>query len=160
MFPRICLPLIVTGSAVTANLMLLVAMVLVFVCIGHLPGMTVLSLPLVVFLNIALALGFGLTMGVLNVFMRDVGQVVPVLLQVGYWFTPIVYLPQIIPEPYRNWLALNPLYPLVGAYQDILVFGRMPSFASLAPVCLLAVCMLGIALYLFRRSNAEMVDVL
>jgi hypothetical protein len=36
----------------------------------------------------------------------------------------------------------------------------MPSFASLAPVCLLAVCMLGIALYLFRRSNAEMVDVL
>lgn len=159
-FPRICLPLIVTGSAVFSNMMLLVAMVLVFGCIGHIPGLAAFSLPLIFLLNIGLALGLGLTMGVLNVFMRDIGQAVPVLLQVGYWFTPIVYLPQIIPVQYRGWLALNPLYHIVTAYQEILVFGRVPQLGSLVPTALFAIVMLLLALYLFRRSNAEMVDVL
>ena len=159
-FPRICLPLIVTGSAVIANLLLLITITMVFACLGHFPGVSLFALPLVFLLNIALALGLGLTMGVLNVFIRDIGQAIPIFLQVGYWFTPIVYLPEIIPQPYRRWLSLNPLYSLVEAYHDILVFGKMPVFGSLLPIALISMVMLALALYLFRRSNAEMVDVL
>ncbi len=159
-FPRICLPLIVTGSSVIANIMLLVTITIVFAFLGHFPGISLISLPLVFLLNIALALGLGLTMGVLNVFIRDIGQAIPILLQVGYWFTPIVYLPVIIPEPYRRWLALNPMYALVEAYHDILVSGKFPAFTTLLPVTAFAFVMLALALYLFRRSNAEMVDVL
>jgi len=159
-FPRICLPLIVIGSSIIANIMLLVAITVVFALLGHLPGPAFLFLPLLVMLTIALATGLGLTLGVLNVFMRDIGQVVPILLQVGYWITPIVYLPAIIPAAYRPWLALNPLYAIVDAYHDVLVFGKTPVFSSLIPVTLIAVIMLALALYLFRRSHAEMVDVL
>ena len=159
-FPRICLPLIVTGSAVIANMLLLFTITIVFACLGHFPGVSLLALPLAFMLNIALALGLGLTMGILNVFIRDIGQVVPILLQVGYWFTPIVYLPEIIPAKYRCWLSLNPLYSLVEAYHDILVFGKMPVFGSLLPIALFSMVMLALALYLFRKSNAEMVDVL
>ena len=159
-FPRICLPLIVTGSAVFANFILFLTITAVFALLGHFPGISLLALPLVFLINIALALGVGLSMGVLNVFMRDIGQAVPVMLQLGYWATPIVYMPGILPEPYRRWLAFNPLYPIVEAYHDILLFGRMPVFSSLVPIFLFALVALVLALYLFRRSSAEMVDVL
>ena len=45
-----------------------------------------------------LGLGVGLLLGVFNVFVRDVGQVVPIVLQLGFWFTPIVYTPDIVPK--------------------------------------------------------------
>lgn len=159
-FPRICLPLIVTGSAISANIMLLAAITVVFAVLGHIPGPSFIFLPVLFILTIGLGTGLGLTLGILNVFMRDIGQAVPILLQVGYWFTPIVYLPEIIPAAYRPWLALNPLYPIVTGYHDILVFERSPVWLSLLPVVALALLLLGFALFLFRRAKAEMVDVL
>ncbi|MDD2500267.1 MAG: ABC transporter permease [Geobacter sp.] len=159
-FPRICLPMIVTGSAITANIMLLVAVTVVFALLGHFPGPSLLFLPVLIILTIGLATGLGLMLGILNVFMRDIGQVVPILLQVGYWFTPIVYLPEIIPIKYRAWLVFNPLYALVSGYHDILVFGKAPAWPTLLPVTVLSILLLFISLYLFRRANVEMVDVL
>ena len=53
-------------------------------------------------INIALALGLGLALGVLNVFMRDIGQIVPVVMQFFFWFTPIVYMVDIIPTNTGN----------------------------------------------------------
>lgn len=159
-FPRICLPLIATGSAVTANLILLAVMTVVFALLGHVPGQSLVALPGLILLTIGLGLGVGLTMGILNVFMRDVGQVVPIVLQLVYWLTPIIYLPDIVPEEYRGWLVFNPLYHLVSGYQQVLLYGRLPAWSSMAPVVALTAALLLLALYLFRRSNTEMVDVL
>ena len=159
-FPRICLPLIATGSAITANVILLAVMTVVFALLGHFPGQSLFVLPALILLTIGLGLGLGLTLGILNVFMRDIGQVVPIVLQVAYWLTPIIYLPDIVPEEYRGWLAFNPLYHLVNAYQQVMLYGRLPVWPTLAPVVALTVVLLLLALYLFRRSNAEMVDVL
>ena len=80
-FPRIALPLIVTGSAVVNNALLFVAILLIFGVLGHLPSMALIWLPVLMIINIALALGLGLGLGVLNVFMRDIGQIVPVIMQ-------------------------------------------------------------------------------
>jgi lipopolysaccharide transport system permease protein len=89
-----------------------------------------------------------------------VGQVIPVLLNLGFWFTPIVYMPSVIPETYRDLLALNPIYPLVTAYQNILVFGTEPPLLDLAWVMGIAAGLLGVALFMFRRASPEMVDAL
>lgn len=159
-FPRICLPLIITGSAFTANVILLAVITVVFALLGHFPTQSFVALPALIMLTIGLGLGLGLAMGILNVFIRDVGQVVPIALQVGYWLTPIIYSPEIIPAQYRGWLAFSPLYHLVRGYQDVLCFRRFPSWSSLLPVAILTALLLLLALYLFRRSNAEMVDVL
>ncbi|MBF0245895.1 MAG: ABC transporter permease [Planctomycetes bacterium] len=159
-FPRICLPCIACGSVLVGNICLLGAILVVFACLGHLPGITVLWLPLLMTLNIALAMGIGLILGVLNVFLRDIGQVVPVILQLGFWFTPIVYMRAIIPEQYRNWLALNPMDHVVGAYQQVLVFHATPPLRPLAILGLISLLLLAFALLLFRRASSEMVDAL
>jgi lipopolysaccharide transport system permease protein len=157
-FPKIALPLVVTGSAVVNNALLCCAVLLIFGLLGHLPGPALLLLPLVMSVTIALALGLGLALGVLNVFMRDIGQVVPVVLQFIYWFTPVVYMADIIPARYRAWLVLNPLIPIVTAYQDILLYQRAPDWRSLGGSLLLACVLLALALLLFRKASPEMVD--
>src|SRR5690606_31329115 len=81
-FPRITLPAIVVGSSLVNNVLLLMAMLGIFLLLGHhfTPAMLWL-LPLTATVA-AFAVGVGLTLGVMNVFLRDIGQVVPIVLQV------------------------------------------------------------------------------
>jgi len=157
-FPKIALPLIVVGSALVNNLLLFVAILAIFGALGHVPGMALFGLPLLMAVNVALALGLGLALGVLNVFMRDIGQVVPVIMQFLYWFTPIVYMPDIIPMQYRGWLALNPLATIVGGYQQVLLYNRAADWAGLGAIAAIALVLLAFSLLLFRKAGPEMVD--
>lgn len=157
-FPKIALPLIVTGSALVNNALLLLAVFGIFGVLGHWPGAAVLWLPALMITTIALALGLGLSLGVLNVFMRDVGQIVPVLMQFIYWFTPIVYMVNILPAEYRAWLKLNPLVPIVTSYQNVLLYDRAPDWPALTWLVLIATTLLLFALFLFRKAAPEMVD--
>jgi lipopolysaccharide transport system permease protein len=157
-FPRIALPLIVTGSASVNNALLFFAILLIFGVLGHVPGTSLIWLPPLMVVNVALALGLGLALGVLNVFMRDVGQIVPVVLQFVFWFTPIVYMVDIIPEQYRGWVFLNPLIPIITGYQNALLYNRAPDWAGLGFVAMVAAGLLAFALVLFRKASPEMVD--
>lgn len=158
-FPRIVLPIVSVGAAAVGNLALLVVMLVILPFIGFLPTVHLLWLPLLMLVTIALATGIGLFLGTLNVFVRDVGQVVVVLIQFWFWVTPIVYPPTIVPEHLRSLLYLNPVVALSASYQDVLVYGRAPDAHVLGSAAF-ALVMLGVALFLFRRASAEMVDVL
>lgn len=159
-FPRICLPLIVAGSALLNNLLLFLAIILVFTVLGHLPGIQVLWVPVLMLLNLALALGIGIILGVFNVFVRDVGQVVPVVLQLGFWFTPIVYTPNVIPEALHPLLQLNPLTSVVAGFQGAILYNTAPDIILLTLQVLAAAALFCASLFLFRRASVEMVDVL
>lgn len=159
-FPRICLPMIVVGSALLNNLLLLVAMLLIFALMGHSPAIAIAWLLPLAALTVAFALGLGLMLGVLNVFLRDIAQVMTIMLQLWFWLTPIVYMPGILPDRFQAWIAINPMSPIVHAYQQAILVGQAPDPASLAWVAGLALLMLGAALLLFRRAAPDMVDVL
>jgi lipopolysaccharide transport system permease protein len=159
-FPRICLPLIVSGSALVNSLLLFVAILAVFALLGHQPSWNILWLPLLIVLNVMLGAGLGLVLGVFNVFIRDVGQVVPIVLQFWFWFTPIVYLQTNISQRFQSWLFLNPMTPLVNAYQNILVLGVQPKWLPLTGTAIFAIVSLIFALFFFRKAAPEMVDTL
>lgn len=157
-FPKIALPLIVTGGALVNNSLLLAAILVIFGILGHLPGTALVWLPVLMVVTIALAVGLGLGLGVLNVFMRDIGQIVPVIMQFLFWLTPVVYMVNIIPEKYRDWLVLNPLIPIVTGYQDVLLYNRAPNWAGLGETSIVAFILLAISMLLFRKASPEMVD--
>ncbi len=90
-FPRLCLPIIVLGGALVNHALLLLAIAVVFVFFGELPGLAWLVLPLGAALIATFAFGLGVMLGMFNVFSRDVGQVMSVVLQMWFWLTPIVY---------------------------------------------------------------------
>ena len=86
-----------------------------------------LWLPVLLGILLAWALGLGLIAAMLGVFLRDLRELVPVLLQLGFWMTPIVYVPDILPETWRWCLYLNPLYPLLEAFRDVVLYQQHPS---------------------------------
>jgi lipopolysaccharide transport system permease protein len=159
-FPRITLPTIVVGSCLLNNILLFISMLGIFALLGHEFSLVMLWLIPLTLIVIVFAMGTGLILGVMNVFLRDIGQVVPIILQTLFWFTPIVYPITIIPEVYRHWLNLNPIYPLTNAYQQIIVYGNSPQWESLINIVIITLLLAGLSLFLFRRASAEMVDVL
>src|SRR5437764_1324747 len=86
---RKCLALIAAGSALVNNVLLFLAVLLLFAVLGHPPGLYTLWVPELMLLTLSVGLGIGLMLGVFNVFIRDVGQVVPIALQFGFWLAPI-----------------------------------------------------------------------
>jgi len=159
-FPRVCLPIIVGGSSLVSNLLLLITAIGVFVLIGQPLTLAMLWLPLLIGINLAFALGLGLILGILNVFVRDVAQVMTVVLQLLFWLTPIVYMPSIIPDRLRVVLEFNPMMHMVVAFQSVILYGRAPGMAGLIAMASTAFVLLLFALILFRRAAPEMVDVL
>lgn len=158
-FPRIALPVISVGSSLVNNVALLCVVMLILPILGVYPNANYLWLPLLIALTVALATGVGLIVGVLNVFVRDVGHVMAVLLQFWFWVTPIIYPIKIVPSGFKASLAFNPVAPLAMAYHDVIVYQHAPQL-SLVPVAATAAVLLAIAIFLFRRASAEMVDVL
>ena len=157
-FPRICLPAIVTGTALV-NFCIILTLYLGFLWwVGHLPGMVFLAIIPLVVLQILFALGLGILLGTANVFFRDVAQFVGVLLQFWFWLTPIVYPADIVPERFQGLLALNPFKSLIMAYQGIFLDQQWPDFSSLLPLALMTAFLLTVGLWFFLRRAGEMVD--
>ncbi len=159
-FPRICLPMIVTGSAIVNNLLLLGAILLIIIILGFVPGYSVVWLPLLMVVTLLLSLGIGLILGTLNVFIRDIGQMVPIVLQLGWWFTPIMYPVSIVPESILPLMKLNPMYWLVQGFQNAILFDRVPPLLAIGCITAISALLLQLALLLFRKASGEMVDVL
>jgi len=159
-FPRVTLPAIAVGSCVINNLFLFISMLGIFALLGHQFNMAMLWLIPLTLVVIVFSLGIGLILGVMNVFLRDIGQVIPIILQMLFWFTPIVYPVTIIPEVYRHWLNLNPMYPIIDAYQQILVYGNSPQWEGVLTILAVGIILSIVGLFMFRRSSAEMVDAL
>ena len=157
-FPRICLPIIVGGSSLLNHILLLFATAIVFLFFGHYPGVNWLLLPAGMVLIVMFAFGLGMTLGVLNVFARDIGQVFTVILQIWFWLTPVVYTASTLPKSLAWLIAANPMAPLVKVYQDILLFNRSPDWGSLLIPFLISIGLMLLSLVVFRRAGADMVD--
>lgn len=157
-FPRICLPVIVVLNAVS-NFAIIFSLFVIFLLLSQsFPGIGFVALFPVLAIQIAFSIGLGITVGVLNVFFRDVGQFFGVLLQFWFWLTPIVYPASILPEGVQRYLHLNPMTPLVTAYQDILVHGQWPQWESLVGPAVLALVFCLLAMRMFRKRVGELVD--
>jgi len=157
-FPRLCLPVILILNA-GVNFLIIFGLFTAFLVIsGNFPGWVYFATIPLLIIQIAFAVGLGITLGVLNVFFRDIGQLFGVVLQFWFWLTPIVYPVTILPQSLRPLMDLNPMAGLVGAYQTILVTGQWPVWQNLWFVTLLSILMCGLAMRMFRKHAGEMVD--
>jgi lipopolysaccharide transport system permease protein len=157
-FPRICLPAIaVLGALVnfTITFALFIAFLLL---VGSFPGWIALYAVPLLLIQIAFATGLGIIAGVLNVFFRDVGQFLAIVLQFWFWLTPIVYALGTLSTGVRALVRFNPMTPLAQGYQDIFVYRRGPDWSGIWPVAIAAMMLCVIGLWLFRRRVDEMVD--
>jgi lipopolysaccharide transport system permease protein len=159
-FPRAALPAIVALSALLHFAVVFATLLVVLAAAGRFPGWPVVGVLPLLAVQHTLAVGIGITVGVLNVFMRDVAHAVGLALQFWFWLTPIVYPAEVLGEPLRGLLALNPLTGLVTGYQQILVAGAWPSWLHCAVPALASVAALYIGTTALRRWSGDMADFL
>ncbi len=157
-FPKLCLPVVVVINALL-NFSIIFGLFTGFLLVsGNFPGLPFLALVPLLAVLVAFAIGLGITLGVLNVFFRDVGQFFGIFITFWFWLTPIVYPASILPEGFKEGMAFNPMAPLVSGFQQVLVHHQWPEWQELWPISLLAFAFCVIGMGLFRRHAGEMVD--
>jgi lipopolysaccharide transport system permease protein len=157
-FPKVCLPIIVVANSGLHFAIVYALFTLFLLAIDAFPGLPYVALVPVLALQVAFAIGLGVSVGVLNVFFRDVGHLVGILLQFWFWATPIVYPMDVVPEWIRGIILLNPMTGIVEAYHRILVQGEWPHWGDLWPAAIASLLVCSLGLLLFSRRAGEMVD--
>ena len=117
-------------------------------------------LPLIFGVQLLFAYGLGFVCAIFSVFFRDINTAIPVVMQLWFWLTPIVYVLTILPEKWAPLIRLNPLYHLVTAYRDALIMGRAPELFSLVQVAIIGAGLIVLGLYLLRHLEKDMRDFL
>jgi len=113
------------STAISLSLSYAVLMA-VAVVLGHYPSWHWLLLPAPLLLLIAMGFGIGMALGTLNAFIRDIGQLVPILLQIGFWSYPIVYHQDFVPAWLRRALPWNPVYPFLHSIRELFIDRHVP----------------------------------
>jgi len=149
--PVIIFPL----SALIAALINLGFSLCVFVLIMFFFGFQVSPATLVIFPAILLfsvfTFGLSLILCSFNVYFRDVGILWNTLTPALFYFTPVAYSYQLIPEQYQ-WIArLNPLFHYIGLVREILYYNRLPSLKLIIITTTMSLVLLGAGLFLFNK---------
>lgn len=158
-FPRLALPIaaVITGlvDLAFASLVLGVLMAVYQVV----PGVTALVVVPLIGLTLLTSLGVGLWFAALNVRYRDIKYVVPFLLQIGLFATPVAYPSSLIAEPWRTLLAINPMVGVVeGVRWGLLGADNNPGVLILTSTGA-AIVLLVSGLYYFRHVEGTFADV-
>jgi len=158
-FPSEILPVIKVMSNLISHLIGMLILILI-IAIFHgasfyIPFIFVYMLPTLMF-----AIGIGWMVAGLNVYLRDVQQVMHLVLMAGFFFTPIFYSPSAVPEPILTLLSLNPMFHAVIGYRYALLTGRMLPLGSLAYLLITSFFIFGLGGIFFRKLKPGFAEVL
>ncbi|MNS61169.1 Teichoic acid translocation permease protein TagG [compost metagenome] len=130
-FPHEILPLVNVSTNLVNFLLSLPVLLLFMGFTGMSFTVNLLFFPLLVTIQFLFTLGLALLFSTLNAFFRDVEQLLGPLMMAWFYMTPVIYPSSTIPEKFSFILYLNPMAPLIAAYQAIFYYGRTPDFGAL-----------------------------
>jgi lipopolysaccharide transport system permease protein len=158
-FPRLILPIAAMLAALVDFAVAMIVLVVLMIYYGVSPTITVLLLPALVILTLVSALAVSLWLSALNVRYRDIRYLIPFLIQIWLFSTPIAYSGTIVPQDLRMVWALNPMTPVVEGFRWALLGARAPdtNMVLISVSVVLLVLMLG--MFYFRRTEQTFADV-
>lgn len=112
------LPIVQIMSALLIHVFFICVTFLMFMFYGYMPSVYNFQIIYYLFAIICLTFGISLITASLIIFLRDIGQIVMMILQFGFWITPVFWSYAIIPRQYIWFLKLNPLFYIVEGYRD------------------------------------------
>lgn len=115
------LPIVKLLSAYFVHIFFIVFLIVMFLIYGYKPNIYYLQVLYYSFAQVMLLLGLSWVTASLAVFVRDTAQFISIVLQIGFWVTPILWPINMIPESYRVLFMLNPMYYIVEGYRDTLI---------------------------------------
>jgi ABC-type polysaccharide/polyol phosphate export permease len=160
-FPRAILPLAVVAANAVNFLIALAPLALLMVFFGVPFTLALAWFPVILFVQFAFALGVGLGVAALNVYWRDLQQIIEALMLPWFFLTPILYSldgPGLSPVMRQAALWANPMASLVTHYRQIIYYGQAPDLGLLGLTAIEAALVLVIGLALFHRLSPHFAD--
>jgi len=160
-FPRMLIPLsavavCLVDFAITFGLLIVYALVS-----GVLPDWRVIALPGFLLLAISTAVGAGLWIAALNVKYRDFRYVVPYMVQIGMYISPVGFNSALVPEKWRIVYALNPMVGVIDGFRWSFLGGRTELFLpGLFLSVLLSLGLLVSGIAYFRKTERQFADLI
>jgi len=134
----------------------------IFLCIllitGYIFTPLLLFIPVIYFIQQIFAYALGFFLAMIVVFIRDLKEVVAIVFQVWFWFTPIVYVFDILPSFAQQVLVWNPMLAIVSGYHDIFVFQRVPSFFYISIVLIVSIALIVLDYVIFNKLEKDIRD--
>lgn len=159
-FPRIIIP----ASSVIVNLIdfLISAGILfiLFIFYGFLPTFKLIFLPFFVFLTFFLSLGVGLILASLNVKYRDFRYIVPFIVQIGLYISPVGFNSSIVPEKFRIFYSLNPMVGIIEGYRYCITGKTTLDYNALIISIIFCAVFLFFGISYFRRTEKKFADII
>jgi lipopolysaccharide transport system permease protein len=157
-FPRMMVPAAAVLAAVVDLLLAFVVLVPLMVYYGVVPRWQIVTiLPLIVLL-VLLAFGVGMWMSALNVKYRDVGFILPFMIQIWMFLSPVIYPSSALPPKFRTVMMFNPVSGIIEASRSAL-FGLPFNWPAILISCVITFLILACAAFWFRRMEREFADV-
>jgi len=157
-FPREVFPLsAIFGSFV--DFLVASVIVILLMAIYHIGAtLQLLWLPWLIALEIGVIIGVALFASAMNVFYRDVKYIVPLVVQLWLFVTPVIYSVSMVPEHLRSWYMLNPMAVVIDGVRKVVLHGQSPDVLRLI-VCTGFVALLVCCGYLyFKRAEVKFAD--
>lgn len=158
-FPKLIIPTAAVLAAVVDFAIASLLLIGLLIYYGYGESWEVLLILPISLLTTAMALGIGILFAALNAKYRDVRYVLPFLIQIWMFITPIIYPASVVPKNYRWLLALNPFTGIVEGYRAAL-FGQRIHWQSLAYATLFTLMLLSVSAYVFRRMEKMFAELL
>lgn len=157
-FPRLVIPLaaVLRGLVDFGIGLVLLALALLFY--GIRPTAALLVAPVCIALGVVAAFGVGLWLSALNVRYRDVRHSLGFVVQFLLLLTPVLYPARLLPDPWRDLYALNPMVAVVGGFRWSVVGGQGLEMDMIVISCLSTVVLLVTGLWYFRRVEDSFAD--
>jgi lipopolysaccharide transport system permease protein len=158
-FPRLYLPVgVVLAALVDFAIALLLAIPMVFYY-GRTPGWTLLLLPIIVVMVILTALGVGLMFSAFDVRYRDVRYVLPFLIQIWMFASPVIYPSSLVPAKWQPLFGLNPMAGFIETFRAALVGTNEVPWRILGVSSVTALLLASLGLLVFHGTERRITDI-
>jgi len=122
LFPSQILPIVTVASSFIAHSVFIIVLLGLISLNSMSPSFYYLQFIYYLFCLSVLGVGLGWAVSALNVFIRDIGQFVSIVLQIGFWATPILWDIQMMPENLQFLVKLNPMFYIVQGYRESFIY--------------------------------------
>lgn len=153
--------IIVISSCLTAFIMMVfefAAFGVFLVAFKFIPPSTAILLPLLLIDLFFLSLGVALILSILNVYLRDIRFIWQVLLQAGFFLSPIIYELNMFPDNIRQILELNPIVPILDVTHGLVLNGSLPTTHAIGYIIGSTAVLMIIGLLVFNSKNKTIVE--
>lgn len=142
-------------------LILSYSLALIFLLLVNQPiTLTFLYLLPLLFLQTILAFSLGVIFSLFTPFFKDLKEAVPIIVQLWFWMTPIIYMKEMIANKYPALLTFNPFFYFVHIYQDIFLYSKAPSFEALISIMFITFVPLVFVAYLYKKMIGTIKDII